>query len=194
MPDAQCWEASLSSSAEGLRAALHWQPPCWLVAPRLSCPSAPTRKGGECGSLSPMWRQAKGHLPTCHKQQLLGCWPSCCWKSNPTSCSPQTLIPPDTLPMTYEGPQTLHRWGISNSLSPVSCCLLPGLWGLSHHTDSAELPQFFGLWTSSWRRSVPPRHGQQKQFHHVMEMTLSPGVFLQATRAARGFQFVSHSI
>lgn len=24
---------------------------------------------------------------------------------------------------------------------------------------------------------MPPGHGQQKQFHHGMEMTLSPGIF-----------------
>lgn len=55
---------------------------CYLVSSRLSCPSALTGKGEEHRSLFPMWREAKKHLATHCKEQLLCCCPSCCSKSN----------------------------------------------------------------------------------------------------------------
>lgn len=98
--------------------------------------------------------------------------------------SPQTLASPSDSSSTHRWVIRAHKLitrGLSAApLSPVSYGLLPAVRGLAHpagHARSVELQRLFGLWTGSWRRSVPPGHGQQKQFHHVMEMTLSPGIF-----------------
>lgn len=37
---------------------------------------------------------------------------------------------------------------------------------------------------------MPPGHGQQKQFHHVMEMTLSPGFFYKPPDQQECFHLV----
>lgn len=74
------------------------------------------------------------------------------------------------------GPKNSLQGAVCNSsfcyeLQPFSRCAKSGP---PHKTHA------FCKGAGSWFRSVPPRHGQQKLFHHVMEMTLSPGNFYKA--------------
>lgn len=143
MPDAQRWEASVSSSVEGLQAALHQQLPCCLVALRLSCPSAPTGKGEEHSSLTAVWREAKRHLLTYHKEQLLCCCPSCCWKWNPTS----QLSTNSHFPFLTAAAPTCDILGPTNSSTPLSLVsygLLPGLRDLAATEDTLILQSCSG--------------------------------------------------